>query len=83
MSDLEKLTDLLWGYDILTEKGLVLRKFRFMSAYPDEAKKLIEVVYPEFYHLSEEAKMKYRVTWLSEKIFKLIGFTAVRTKFFR
>jgi hypothetical protein len=80
MSDIGKLTHLLWGYNIVNPEGVIMRKFKFLSTYPVLAKRIINIIYPPFYRLRNPiTEQAFRKGELNDKIFGLIGFTIIRT----
>ena len=83
MSDIGKLTHLFWGYNIVDTSGLVMRKFKFLTSYPIQAKQIIRAFYPSFYYLREEVQQVFRDSQLNDKINALTGFKLVRSKEFR
>ena len=83
MSDIGKLTDLFWGYNIVDNSGSVFRKFKFLSNYPDKAKLIIRCVYPSFFRMSKSSQHSFRENLLNEKMIELINFTIEKTKYMR
>lgn len=79
MSDIGKLTHLFWGYNIIDKDGKILRKFKFLSKYPNEAKRIIDDVYAKFHTYNKEQEKAYRDNYLKDKVHSLTGFNIIRT----
>jgi hypothetical protein len=83
MTDIGKITDLFWGFNIVDKEGVVMRKFKFITMYPEKAKKVLHEVYGKYNSYGKVAKDSFRRDMLAEVVYKLIGFTIVKTKDFR
>lgn len=83
MSLIGKLTDLFWGYNIVDDKGFVMRKFRFLEKYPEKAKSVADSIYPHYYELKQEEAIEFQRKRLNKLMKELIGFTITRTSNFR
>ena len=82
MTDIGKITDLFWGFNIVDHTGLIMRKFKFMTLYPSIAQRVIKNIYPEFFHMSDRGQDIFRHERLNDRM-KEIGFSIVGTKALR
>lgn len=80
MSPIGKLTHLFLGYNIVDSDGVVMRKFKFLSLYPQKAKIIIQAIYPRYFYLKEEIQDSFRHHQLKAEVKDLIGFTIRKTK---
>lgn len=80
MSPIGKLTHLFLGYNIVDNEGMVMRKFKFLSLYPQQANIIIKAIYPRYFYLREEIQDSFRHHQLNGEVKDLIGFSVRKTK---
>jgi hypothetical protein len=83
MSAIGKLTDIFWGYNIVDKTGFVMRKFKFLSLYPEKAYKLLNYIYDRYFYFSKEEQDRYRKEKLNDDLLRLTGFTIIKSNLFR
>lgn len=80
-SEIGCISHLLNGYNIIDKSGNVIRKQKFLSLYPDDARKLLNEIYVKYHSLKYINSFDYFK--LNYEIYNCIGFTIVRTKNYR
>jgi hypothetical protein len=83
MSDIGKLTHLFWGYNLVDKYGNRFRKYKFMTKFPEEAKRILDFIYPKYHKYDHIAQIKYKENCLNDDVYTLTGFNVAKTADFR